>query len=123
MNPGAVELQEIQVDKVTQNNRCECWTHNIADQFPIRSIKEQSGDTIIEVGPPHEGYSIETTIINGKMNGISKILSPDKNKYSGMFFFISFYVIMNSIYQYFWVLPIVLITIILYYSLFLGSNT
>ena len=78
MNPGAVELQEIQVDKVTQNNRCECWTHNIADQFSIRSIKEQSGDTIIEVGPPHEGYSIETTIINGKINGNSKILSPDK---------------------------------------------
>ena len=86
MNPGTVELQEIQVDKVTQNNRCECWTHNIAEQFPIQAIKEQSGDTIIEVGIPHEGYSIETTVINGKINGISKILSPDNIKVASLVF-------------------------------------
>ena len=77
MNTGIVELREIQVDKVTQNNRCECWAHSIAQQFPIKAIKEQSEDTIIEVSPPHEGYSNETTVINGKINGVSKILSPD----------------------------------------------
>ena len=80
MNPGAVELQEIQVDNFGQNNRCECWTHNIADQFPIKSIKDQFGNTIIEVGLPQEGYSIETTVINGKINGKSNIVLNDKIK-------------------------------------------
>lgn len=39
MNLGAIELQEIQVDNFGQNDRCECWEHNIADQFPIKFIK------------------------------------------------------------------------------------
>lgn len=86
MNPGMVELQEIQVDNVGQNNRCECWAHNIAEQFPIKAIKEQSGDTIIEVGPPHEGYSNETTVINGKINGESKKISPNKIKVASLVF-------------------------------------
>lgn len=80
MNPGAVELQEIQVDNFGQNNRCECWAHNIADQFPIKSIKEQSGDTIIEVGLPQEGYSIETTVIDREITGKSNIVLNDKIK-------------------------------------------
>ena len=78
MNPGAIELQEIQVDKACQSMRCQCWTYNIADQFPIKSFSEISGNMIVEVGPPHEGYTIETTVINKKINGKSKIISPDK---------------------------------------------
>ena len=78
MNPGAIELQEIQVDKACQSMRCQCWAYNIADQFPIKSISEISGNTVVEVGPPHEGYTIETTVINKKINGKSKIISPDK---------------------------------------------
>ena len=78
MNPGTIELQEIQVDKACQSTRCQCWISNIADQFPIKSISEISGNTIVEVGPPHEGYTIETTVINKKINGKSKIVSPDK---------------------------------------------
>ena len=78
MNPGAIELQEIQVDKACQSMRCQCWAYNIADQFPINSISEISGNMIVEVGPPHEGYTIETTVINKKINGKSKIISPDK---------------------------------------------
>ena len=80
MNTGAVELQEIQLDNFGQNNRCECWTHNRAYQFPIKSIKDQFGNTIIEVGLPQEGYSIETTVINGKINGKSNIVLNDKIK-------------------------------------------
>ena len=78
MNPGAIELQEIQVDNACQSVRCQCWAYNIADQFPINSISEISGNMIVEVGPPHEGYTIETTVINKKINGKSKIISPDK---------------------------------------------
>ena len=78
MNPGAIELQEIQVDKACQSMRCQCWTYNITDQFPIKSISEISGNMIVEVGPPHEGYTIETTVINKTINGKSKIISPDK---------------------------------------------
>ena len=75
MNPGAIELQEIQVDKACQSMRCQCWTYNITDQFPIKSISEISGNMIVEVGPPHEGYTIETTVINKTINGKSKIIS------------------------------------------------
>lgn len=118
MNPGAIELQEIQVDNFGQNNSCECWAHNIADQFPIKSIKEQSGDTIIEVGLPQEGYSIETTVIDGEINGKFNIVLNDNIK-SIKYDEFKYVSIVNSIYQFFLAPRIVLITILLLYSLFL----
>ena len=77
MNSGAIELQAIQVDKACENKRCECWTYNVSDQFPIKSIHEASRKAIVEVGPPHEGYTIETSVINNKINGKAIIRSPD----------------------------------------------
>ena len=76
-NQGDIELQEIQVNKAVEDNRCECWKYNVGEQFPMKSVKKESGKCIVEVGPPHEGYSIETSIINWKMEGESKILSKD----------------------------------------------
>ena len=85
-NQGDIELQEIQVNKAVEDNRCECWKYNVGEQFPMKSVKQESGKCIVEVGPPHEGYSIETSIINWKMEGESKILSKDNIVIATLFF-------------------------------------
>ena len=85
-NQGDIELQEIQVNKAVEDNRCECWKYNVGEQFPMKSVKKESGKCIVEVGPPHEGYSIETSIINWKMEGESKILSKDNIVIATLFF-------------------------------------
>ena len=56
------------------------WTGNIADKFPIHSILKRKNKTIVEVGAPHEGYKIETTLVNRKMNGKSTIFSESGKK-------------------------------------------
>ena len=76
-NQGGVEILEIKVDKALEDNRCDCWRYNVEEQFPLKNINKNNEKCIVEVGPPHEGYSIETTIENWKMNGESKILSKD----------------------------------------------
>ena len=66
--------------KVNDNNEKErglCWNFNVADQFPVYSVKEENNSCVVTVGPPHKDYSIKTTMVNGKMNGESIILSSD----------------------------------------------
>ena len=66
--------------KVNDNNEKErglCWNFNVADQFPVYSVKEENNSCVVTVGPPHKDYSIKTTMVNGKMNGESTILSSN----------------------------------------------
>ena len=77
MIDGHVELQTIHVDNASESIRCECWKHNVANQFPIKSINNSNGNLVVEVGSPHEGYIIRTTLLNSKLNGKSYIISND----------------------------------------------
>ena len=77
MIDGHVELQTIHVDNASESIRCECWKHNVANQFPIKSINNSNGNLVVEVGSPHEGYIIRTTLLNSKLNGKSYIVSND----------------------------------------------
>lgn len=77
MIDGHVELQTIHVDNASESIRCECWKHNVANQFPTKSINNSNGNLIVEVGSPHEGYTIRTTLLNSKLNGKSYIVSND----------------------------------------------
>ena len=77
MIDGHVELQMIHVDNASESIRCECWKHNVANQFPIKSINNSNGKLVVEVGSPHEGYTIQTTLLNSKLNGKSYIVSND----------------------------------------------
>lgn len=78
MNTGVIELQTIQVDNSSTSKQCECWSYNVAEQFSVIFYNQISGNAVVEVGNPHEGYSIEATVVNGNINDKSKILSPDK---------------------------------------------
>ena len=58
---------------------------NVANQFYIKSIDSSNGEFVVEVGYPHEGYTIQTTLLytiqttllNSKLNGKSYIISND----------------------------------------------
>ena len=50
---------------------------NVANQFYIKSINTSNGEYVVEVGYPHEGYTIQTTLLNSKLNGKSYIISND----------------------------------------------
>ena len=72
------ELTAIKVYNTCEISRCECWKHNVANQFPIKSIGNSNGELVVEVGAPHEGYTIQTTLVNYKLDGQSCIISDEK---------------------------------------------
>ena len=79
-----MELSSIAV--VDNNCRGECWKYNLNNQFPIIPVNVEDGEVILEVGIPHKGYSIESVMKNGKMNGISRILNEKKVKIASLTF-------------------------------------
>ena len=79
-NSGAnvgIEFSSIAVAGET-TNRGECWKFNISNQFPIIPPNIENGKVVLDVDSPHKGYSIQTVLENGKMNGESRILN-EKN--------------------------------------------
>ena len=50
---------------------------NVANQFYIKSINTSNGEFVVEVGYPHEGYTIQTVLLNSKLNRKSYIISND----------------------------------------------
>lgn len=75
---GDIELQSIHVDNTVESVRCDCWNYNVSDQFPIKSMRIENEKAYVEVGPPHEGYTIESRVENGLIYGQSKIYSIDR---------------------------------------------
>ena len=72
-----IELSSIAVES-KKEERGECWKFNISNQFPIIPSNIENGEVIVSVDSPHKGYSIQTVLENGKMNGESRILN-EKN--------------------------------------------
>ena len=77
-NLSAVELISINVEKSKNDERGTCWEYNISEQFPIQSMNGTDEAAECIVGKPHEGYVINTSLRNSKMNGPSKIFSTKK---------------------------------------------
>ena len=73
-----IELISIEAQQPKKDKRGSCWERNVADEFPIESIMESNGETVVHVGKPHQGYTIKTNLVNSKMNGTSKIYSEKK---------------------------------------------
>ena len=59
------------------NKRGECWNYNVNSQFPVIPTNMKNGELSISVESPHRGYSIQTTLINGMLNGKSSILNEE----------------------------------------------
>ena len=70
-----IELTSINVEGSGNRIVDSWWEHNVSEQFPIKSVKEENGIALIEVDKPHEGCTIRTTLKNSKMDGESKIYS------------------------------------------------
>ena len=72
-----IEMNSIAVES-KKEERGECWKYNLSTQFPIISPNIENGKVVVDVDSPHKGYSIQTVMENGKMNGESSILN-EKN--------------------------------------------
>ena len=70
-----IELTSINVESSGNSVVDSWWEHNVSEQFPIKSVKEENGIACIEVDKPHEGCTIRTRLKNSKMDGESKIYS------------------------------------------------
>ena len=64
-------------EQVESTKRGQCWEYKVSDQFPVKSFPDESGQVDVDVGYPHRGYHIQTTLKNKKMNGKSTILSKN----------------------------------------------
>ena len=51
------------------------WTSSIESLFPVIITNLKDGPATLKVGAPHNGYSIETHLRNGRMHGKSMILN------------------------------------------------
>ena len=70
-------LIDIVINPSVDEERGRCWELNFASQFPVSSIVEKDEITIVQVGFPHEGYSIETQLVNNKIQGESTLCSNE----------------------------------------------
>ena len=70
----AIEMNSIAVES-KKEERGECWKFNLSTQFPIVNPNTENGKVVLDVDSPHKGYSLHTTMKNGKMNGTSRILN------------------------------------------------
>ena len=80
-----IELSSIAVTGES-GGRGECWKFNISNQFPIIPSNIENGEVVLDVDSPHKGYSIQTVMENGKMNGESRILNKKKIKVASLVF-------------------------------------
>ena len=80
-----IELSSITVTGES-GGRGECWKFNISKQFPIIPSNIENGEVVVDVDSPHKGYSIQTVMENGKMNGESIIFNPDHIQIASLVF-------------------------------------
>lgn len=59
----------------TNTSNDSWWEYNVSEQFPVKSVPKSNEHVEIEVGDPHNGCIISTTIKNSKLNGQSTIMS------------------------------------------------
>ena len=79
-----MELSSIAV--VDNNCRGECWKFNISNQFSIIPSNIENGEVVLDIDSPHKGYSIQTVMKNGKLNGESIIFNPDHIQIASLVF-------------------------------------
>ena len=72
-----MELINIIINSSVDKERSSCWEECFSSQFPTGSMIEKNGKYIVQVGSPHEGYTIETHLLNNKIHGKSNLYSNE----------------------------------------------
>ena len=70
-------LIDIVINPSVDEERGRCWELDFSSQFPVSSIVEKDEITTVQVGFPHEGYSIETRLVNNKMQEIPGVVATE----------------------------------------------
>ena len=74
---NGVELSHVVINPSIYTNQHICWEADFSSQYPVSSIIHQDGAAVLNVGSPHEGYTIETHVKDNKMYGKSSLFSKD----------------------------------------------
>ena len=55
----------------------ETWNWCITSQFPISQVDKNNNKVVLQIGSPHQSYTIRTTMKNNKLNGPAVIVTPN----------------------------------------------
>ena len=83
---NGVELSRVVTNPSIYTNQNNCWEADFSSQFPIVSINQQDGTAVLNVGCPHEGYTIETQIKDNRTYGKSFLYSRDNILIAELYF-------------------------------------
>ena len=81
INNITVEIAPIQVEpeiKPPLLSKKEVWSLFIPEQFPILQVEHNKKSVVLNIGPPHQDYTIETKMKNGKLEGKATLKNPQK---------------------------------------------
>ena len=81
INNITLEIAPIQVEpeiKLPLLSEKEVWSLHIPEQFPILQVEHQKKAVVLNIGPPHQDYTIETKMKNGKLEGKATLKNPQK---------------------------------------------
>ena len=73
-----ITTAEYKSSKNRNKKRGECWMFNVNNQFPVSCTYTDGKKTTLTVDAPHRGYSIQSALKNGMLNGPS-IIRNEKN--------------------------------------------
>lgn len=55
----------------------ETWNWCITSQFPICQVDKDNNKVVLQIGSPHQSYTIRTTMKNNRLNGPAVIMTPN----------------------------------------------
>ena len=80
-DPPILTIDKPPSKKKTKHEQLNCWELCITEQFPVVSYKEKLNETVIcDIGSPHAGYILETTMHKNKFNGEAILRDPKEMK-------------------------------------------
>ena len=81
INNITVEIAPIQVEPEIKQpllSEKEVWNLYIPEQFPILKVEHNKKEVVLNIGPPHQDYTIQTKMKNGKLEGKATLKNPQK---------------------------------------------
>lgn len=85
-----VEIAPIQVNRENEKDvtsEHNVWSLYLPQQFPVLSIDQFKRKVVLNIGPPHQGYKIYTSMVNNKLEGKAKLLNT-RNKIIATFSYV-----------------------------------
>lgn len=78
-DPPVLTFDKPPKKKKTKHEQQNTWELCITEQFPVVNYVEKLNEKVIcDIGPPHNGYKLETTLHKKKFNGKAVLRDPEE---------------------------------------------